>query len=64
VRLRGHGRGVESTVSAGSRALTYDAAPDEYTYVWKTAKEWGRTCRQLVLKLEDGTYHRANFKFK
>jgi hypothetical protein len=20
--------------------------------------------RQLVLKLEDGTYHRANFKFK
>jgi hypothetical protein len=22
------------------------------------------TCRQLVLKLTDGTYHRANFTFK
>ena len=36
---------------------------DQYTYVWKTNKAWAGTCRQLVVKLDDGTYHRANFNF-
>jgi len=35
-----------------------------YVYVWKTDKSWARTCRQLVVKLDDGTSHRANFSFK
>lgn len=56
--------GVEETVSAGGSSLTYDASTDLYTYVWKTDKSWAGTCRQLVLKLTDGTYHRANFQFK
>jgi hypothetical protein len=56
--------GVEETVTAGASTLTYDAASDRYTYVWKTEKAWAGTCRQLVLKLDDGTFHRANFKFK
>jgi hypothetical protein len=41
-----------------------DAASDQYTYVWKTLKGWASTCRQLVVKLTDGTSHRANFMFK
>ena len=53
---------IEETVTAGASGLTYDAAADEYTYVWKTDKAWAG-CRQLVLKLDDGTVHRANFKF-
>jgi hypothetical protein len=40
-----------------------DASTDQYTYVWKTEKAWANTCRQLVVKLKDGTFHRANFKF-
>lgn len=55
---------VEETATAGSSALSYDAATDTYTYVWKTKKPWAGTCRQLVVRLADGSVHRANFKFK
>ncbi len=53
--------GIETTVSADSSGLQYDPATDTYTYVWKTDKAWARTCRQLVLRLDDGTFHRADF---
>jgi hypothetical protein len=55
--------GIDQTVSAGSSSLSYDASSNQYTYVWKTEKAWSNTCRQLVVRLKDGTYHRANFKF-
>jgi hypothetical protein len=54
---------IEETVTAGGSSLQYDSSLDEYTYVWKTDKAWAGTCRQLVVKLDDGTYHRANFEF-
>jgi len=56
--------GIEETVTAGSSSLSYDPSTDTYTYVWKTNKAWANTCRQLVVKLKDDTYHQANFKFK
>ncbi|HLO29831.1 MAG TPA: PxKF domain-containing protein, partial [Anaerolineales bacterium] len=55
--------GIEETVTAGSSGLSYDALTDTYTYTWKTDKAWANSCRQLVVKLNDGTLHRANFKF-
>jgi hypothetical protein len=55
---------VEQMVTAGSSSLTYDSNTDQYIYIWKTNKTWAGTCRTLVIKLSDGTYHRANFKFK
>ncbi|HEY9401413.1 MAG TPA: immunoglobulin-like domain-containing protein [Pyrinomonadaceae bacterium] len=48
----------------GASGLTYDAASDRYHYNWKTLKAWEGTCRQLVVTLNDGSQHRANFKFK
>ena len=54
---------VEETVTAGSSSLSYDAGMMQYTYVWKTEKGWANSCRQLVVKLNDGTIKRANFKF-
>ena len=56
--------GIEETASPGASTLSYDAASDTYTYVWKTDKAWAATCRQLVLKLADGSVHRADLKFK
>ncbi len=56
--------GIELTLTAGSSSLSYDPVTNTYTYVWKTDNAWAGTCRQLVLKLNDGTYHKANFKFK
>ncbi|HEX8456755.1 MAG TPA: immunoglobulin-like domain-containing protein [Pyrinomonadaceae bacterium] len=50
--------------TTGASTLTYDAGSDQYHYNWKTLKAWEGTCRQLVVTLNDGTEHRANFKFK
>jgi PKD repeat protein len=55
---------VEQTVTAGSSGLSYDPSTGQYTYVWKTNKAWAGTCRQINVKLDDGTDHKANFKFK
>ena len=53
----------EATETSGSSALTYDASTGLYTYVWKTDRAWAGTCREFVLKLADGTEHRALFDF-
>jgi len=56
--------GIEQTVNAGGSSLSYNAVTDTYTYVWKTDKNnWAKTCRQLVVKLNDGSFYRANFQF-
>ena len=45
--------------SGGS--LTFDAT--QYNFTWKTAKNWGGTCRVFTLKLTDGTSHIAYVSF-
>ena len=55
---------LTETVTAGGSSLSYDPTTDRYIYVWKTDASWAGTCRQLVVELNDGTIHRANFKFK
>ena len=55
---------LEETVTAGGSSLSYDPVSDQYIYVWKTEAAWAGTCRQLVVQLNDGSIHRANFKFK
>jgi predicted extracellular nuclease len=54
---------AEQTLSAGSSSLTYDPLTQTYHYMWKTDKAWENPCRQLVVKLVDGTFHVADFKF-
>ncbi len=53
---------VAETLTAGGSSLSFSG--DTYTYVWKTESSWAGTCRQLVLTLNDGSVHIANFKFK
>jgi streptogramin lyase len=55
---------LQDTVTAGGSSLNYDASTDQYNYVWKTDPSWAGTCRQLVVQLNDGSIHRADFKFK
>lgn len=55
---------VEETSTATTSGLSYNATTDTYTYVWKTDRAWKGTCRQLDVKLNDGTSHVANFQFK
>ena len=56
--------GIEPTVTAGRSSLSYDAATDTYTYVWRTEKSWAGTCRGLIVKLSDGSDHMALFEFR
>ena len=45
--------------------LTFAPSGDgRYSYPWKTSTAWRGTCRQLVLKLVDDTYHRINVRFR
>jgi len=53
---------VVETSTAGGSSLSYGGG--QYNYTWKTEKSWEGTCRQLVVTLNDGSEHRANFKFK
>jgi hypothetical protein len=54
---------VETSVSAGQSGLSYDADSGQYTYVWKTDRQWAGKCGTLTLSFIDGSQHTANFKF-
>jgi hypothetical protein len=55
---------AEESVSNGSKRLSYKKSTEAYTYIWKTEKAWAGSCRQLILKLNDGTVHVAYFEFR
>lgn len=54
---------VDETIAAGRSLLLYNPFTGRYIYIWKTDRAWAGTCRQLVVKFIDGTFHYANFKF-
>jgi hypothetical protein len=54
---------VEETLTAGSSTLSYDSTTGRYSYVWKTDKAWGGTCRQFIVKFTDGQTYTVNFSF-
>jgi hypothetical protein len=54
---------VEQTVAAEPSNLRYDASANQYIYTWKTESAWKGTCRELNLRLKDGTDHKALFQF-
>ena len=56
---------VEEYATVTNSGLKYDAVANQYIYNWKTteANPKAGECRQLIVKLADGTEHRANFNF-
>jgi hypothetical protein len=54
---------VIETYASSTSGLHYDAALDQYVYVWKTASSLASTCQRLEVRLDDGTSHYAFFKF-
>jgi hypothetical protein len=57
--------GANAQASDGTRArVSMPAYRDgRYRLLWKTERRWKGSCRQLLLKLADGTIHRAEFRF-
>lgn len=54
---------IEETVTASTSGLQYDAAADQYIYVWKTGTGFANSCRKLTVTLKDGTRHESLFHF-
>jgi HYR domain len=55
---------LEEYVTATVSSLKYDSTANQYIYNWKTDPKYTvGTCRQLIVKLADGTEHRATFSF-
>ncbi len=54
---------IEQTVTAGGSSLSYNAANDSYTYVWKTQKTW-TGCRKLTFAFTDRSGQEAIFQLK
>jgi hypothetical protein len=48
---------------ARHRKLVFRRRKAHYLLLWKTEREWAGSCRQLMLKLKDGTVRRADFRF-
>jgi hypothetical protein len=44
-------------------AFEYVRRLDRYTMVWKTDRDWVGSCREFVLRLDDGSVHTARFQF-
>ena len=53
---------MQEATTASNSGLSY--SPDQYHYNWKTEGAWAGTCRDLTVKLNDGSTHTARFKFK
>jgi hypothetical protein len=60
----------EQAARAGARAaktqqpvFKYDKQDDEYRMFWKTRPKWKDSCREFVLRLDDGSVHMARFQF-
>lgn len=49
--------------TAGIGSLRYDAASQRYGFLWRTRPAWAGTCRELQVRLTDGTLQRARFRF-
>jgi Fibronectin type III domain/Cellulase (glycosyl hydrolase family 5)/WD40-like Beta Propeller Repeat len=55
-------RASTGSLTSASGTLAYDRKRDIYTFSWKTTKSWAGTCRQLIVRLNDGTSHPADFR--
>jgi hypothetical protein len=44
--------------------LRWERRGRSYLLLWKTERSWAGTCRQFLLGLDDGTVHRAAYRFR
>ena len=58
------GSGAAPADGAGARVSKLRYHAGKYWLWWKTDRRWKGSCRQFLLKLEDGTVRRAEFRFK
>lgn len=45
------------------RELVFRKRRARYVFLWRTRRDWAGSCRQFILRLDDGTVRRADFEF-
>jgi hypothetical protein len=58
------GTPADETVAGSGPLLIYNGFTDRYIYVWKTSSAWKNSCRELTLRLNDGSELKAIFRFR
>ena len=53
-----------AVTSPGASLFAYDPLTGLYQFNWKTDKTWTGTCRRLLVRLDDGTVHTADFRMR
>ncbi len=51
-------------VATGSAGLSFDPGTSTFTYNWDTNASWAGTCRNVFIRLVDGSRHTLFFKFQ
>jgi len=54
---------AKARASKKAPAFKYNRRKDEYRMLWKTEPKWNGSCREFVLRLDDGSVHTARFQF-
>ena len=54
---------ARARASKKDAAFKYVQRTDEYVMLWKTDQKWNGSCREFVLRLDDGSVHTARFQF-
>jgi hypothetical protein len=65
--VRCDGRGDAEVIARAAKkkpVFHYDRRTDRYVGLWKTERRWAGSCREFVLKLDDGSVHTARFQFE
>jgi hypothetical protein len=61
------GEGEQPTTGRPARSVWWQKGlrfkHRSYVFMWRTERDWTRDCRQFLLKLNDGSVHRAEFRF-
>ena len=50
------------TAITNASSLVWNSSTSAYNYRWLTSPQWGGTCREFMLTLNDGTSHSARVK--
>jgi probable HAF family extracellular repeat protein len=53
---------VRETVNAKASALVFDQASGQYSYTWRTQRDWAGTCSELVFRFDDGQERSIRFQ--
>lgn len=53
-----------AALNPGASQFGYDALRDQYQFNWRTDRSWSNSCRRLLVRLDDGTVHSADFRLR